>query len=137
MNRSFRETTALDGGMQNVRYLIHDRDHKFSSGVDDLLKISGIQPVILPPHSPNLNAYAERWVRSVREECLSQFILFGKRSLRHVLKEYQVHFHAERNHQGIGNVIPFPDSRSLTQHGAIHCSERLGGLLKFYHRQVA
>ncbi len=137
VKQSIREATGFDGGMHNVRYLIHDRDNKFSPGVDDLLKISGIQPVILPPHSPNLNVYAERWVRSVKEEGLSQFILFGKRSLRQVLKEYQAHFHAERNHQGIGNVIPFPDSRSLTQHGAIHCSERLGGLLKFYHRKAA
>jgi transposase InsO family protein len=71
---------------------------------------AGVERVALPPRSPNLNAYAERWVRSVKEECLSRLILFGEASLRHALMEYGTHYHHERNHQGKGNVLLFPSS---------------------------
>lgn len=92
----------------------------------------------MPPRSPNLNAYAERWVKSVKFEVLSKLILFGERALRHALKEYMTHFHAERPHQGIGNVIPFPVGQSAYDHaGTIHCHERLGGLLMYYERKAA
>jgi hypothetical protein len=85
-----------------------------------------------------LNAYAERWVRSVKEECLSRLILFGEASLRHVLTQYVAHFHHERNHQGKGNVLLFPAVRQGTaQHGPMQCRERLGGLLKYYTRAAA
>ena len=94
--------------------------------------------VPLPPRSPNLNAYAERWVRSVKEECLSRLILFGEDSLRHVLNEYVDHYHQERNHQGKGNVLLFPRSSPAGEHkGTIQCRERLGGLLKYYEREAA
>jgi putative transposase len=92
----------------------------------------------LPARSPNLNASAERWVRSVKEEALSRLILFGERSLRHVLSEYGSHYHEERPHQGKGNVIPMPVPRHRTQGGdPIQCRERLGGLLKYYDREAA
>ena len=93
----------------------------------------------LPPHSPNLNAYAERWVRSVKEECLSKLILFGEGSLRHSLCEFVQHFHQERNHQGKENVILFPEpaNRLGADSGAITSRERLGGLLRFYYREAA
>ncbi|MEI2723922.1 MAG: integrase core domain-containing protein [Verrucomicrobiota bacterium] len=84
--------------------------------------------------SPNLNAFAERWVRTVKEECLDQLILFGESSLRHALQEFLAHHQHERNHQGFDNVIPFPDERAQGQDGTIRKSERLGGLLNFYHR---
>jgi len=86
-----------------------------------------------------LNAYAERWVRSVKEEALSKLILFGEASLRRTLSEYLVHFHAERNHQGKGNVLLFPMNRQseLSSDRPVHCRERLGGLLKYYHREAA
>jgi hypothetical protein len=80
--------------------------------IDEELEAAGVMRVVLPPRSPNLNAHAERWVRSVKEEALSQLILFGERSLRHVLNEYVDHYHHERNHQGKGNVLLFPSSRS-------------------------
>lgn len=84
------------------------------------------------------NAVAERWVRSVKSEALSQLILFGERSLRHVLSDYLTHCHQERCHQGLGNVIPFPANIAANNHeGAIACRERLGGMLKLYHRKVA
>jgi len=94
--------------------------------------------VPLPPRSPNLNAYAERWVRSVKEECLSRLILFGEASLRHVLTQYVEHFHHERNHQGKGNVLLLPVVRQDGEgQGPIQCRERLGGLLKYYECEAA
>ena len=91
----------------------------------------------LPPQSPNLNAFAERWVRSVKEECLDSLILFGERSLWYALNEYLTHHQHERNHQGLDNVIPFPDDRAQGQVGIMAKSERLGGLLNFYYRAAA
>jgi hypothetical protein len=80
------------------------------------------------------NAYAERWVRSAKEECLAKLILFGEGSLRRALTDFIDHFHCERNHQGKGNVLLFPN-KSKAQRGArrhVRCRERLGGLLRFY-----
>ena len=92
----------------------------------------------LPPRSPNLNAYAERWVHSVKEECLSRLILFGEASLRHALTQYVAHVHHERNHQGKGNVLLFPTvSADAECQGPIQCRERLGGLLKYYTYEAA
>jgi hypothetical protein len=94
--------------------------------------------VPLPPRSPNLNAYAERWVRSVKDEVLSRMILFGEGSLRHVLNEYVEHYHHERNHQGKGNVLLFAAvSQDMERQGAIQCRERLGGLIKYYEQKAA
>ena len=91
----------------------------------------------LPSRSPNLNAYAERWVRSVKEECLSKVILLGERSLRRALSEYVEHYHAERNHQGKGNILLFPRDRDVRLQVPVQCRERLGGLLRYYHREAA
>ena len=97
------------------QYLIHDRDGKYCPAFQQLIDTAGITRVPLPPRSPNLNAYAERWVRSVKEECLSRFILFSEHSLSHILKEYVAHYHQERPHQGKGNVMLFPSSRARRQ----------------------
>ena len=95
--------------------------------------------VPLPARSPNLNAYAERWVRSIKEECLSKLIVFGETSLRRVVSEFLTHYHEERNHQGKGNVLLFPvaAAREAGRQDGIVCRERLGGLLKYYHRKAA
>jgi len=99
---------------------------------------AGITRVPLPPRSPNLNAYAERWVRSVKEECLSRLILFGEAALHHALHEYIGHYHHERNHQGKGNVLLFPTRSHAPQRaGPVRCRERLGGLLKYYECEAA
>jgi transposase InsO family protein len=120
------------------QYLIHDRDGKYCPTFQRIIDEAGITRGPLPPRSPNLNAYAERWVRSVKEECVSQFILFGEASLRHVLTQYEEHFHHERNHQGKGNVLLFPSaSQDTIRAGPLQCRERLGGLLKYYHRDAA
>jgi putative transposase len=132
-----RNVTGCGEPMSEASYLIHDRDSKYTRDFRNLLKSSGIEPIRLPPKSPNLNAYAERFVRSVKEECLNWFILFGEKSLRHILKEYMAHCHTERNHQGMENVIPFPDERLVNAGKSVQKSERLGGLLNFYHRDAA
>jgi putative transposase len=95
------------GALRDCRYLLHDRDTKFTISFRAIIKSGQVKPLPLPAHSPNLNAYAERWVRSVKEECLSKIILFGERSLRRALSEYVSHYHAERNHQGKSNVLLF------------------------------
>ena len=134
-NASLAEIGFLSG----CRYLLHDRDAKFCAGFDGILKAVGIEVMKLPPRSPNLNAYLERWHRSVQEECLSKMILFGEASLRHALCDYVSHFHTERNHQGKGNVIlfPAPSDRVGQTTGRIQTRERLGGLLRFYYREAA
>jgi hypothetical protein len=118
------------------RYLLHDRDTKFCAAFLNVLRSSGIQPLALPPRSPNLNAFAERWVCSIRQECLSKLILFGEASLRRALREFIEHYHCERNHQGKGNLLlfPSPDGPAKPQPRTVRCRERLGGLLKYYSR---
>src|ERR671935_570857 len=87
------------------QYLIHDRDTKYCPAFQQIIDEAGVTRVPLPPRSPNLNAYAERWIRSVKDEALSRLILFGENSLRHALHEYIGHYHHERPHQGKGNVL--------------------------------
>jgi len=120
------------------QYLIHDRDAKFCAAFQQIIDDAGVERVVLPPRSPNLNAYAERWVRSVKDEVLSRMILFGEGSLWHVLNEYVEHYHRERNHQGKGNVLLLPVvGQGSEREGPTQCRERLGGLLKYYHRDAA
>jgi putative transposase len=97
-----------------------------------VLSAAGVNPILLPAKSPNLNAYAERWVRSVKRECLSKLVLLGEGPLQRSLTEYTAHYHLERNHQGKDNRLLTP----LVGHNGrkIHCRQRLGGLLKFYAR---
>jgi putative transposase len=134
-----RNITMDDWGfLQPGHYLIHDRDGKFCPAFQYIIDTAGVQRVPLPPRSPNLNTYAERWVRSVKEEALSRLILFGERALRHALTKYMTHFHQERPHQGKGNVVLLPVTDLRQRHtGPIRCHQRLGGLLKYDHRQVA
>src|SRR5215813_8778794 len=120
------------------QYLIHDRDGKYCPAFQHIIDDAGVKRVPLLPRSPNLNAYAERWVRSVKEEALSRMILFGEAALCHALKEYVEHYHHERNHQGKGNVLLFPAvSQDTERAGPIRYRERLGGLLKYYEREAA
>ena len=126
------------GFLSPGHYLIHDRDTKFCAAFQHLIDEAGVERVVLPPRSPNLNAYAERWVRSIKEEALSHLILFGERALWYVLTEYTAHYHGERPHQGKGNVvlIPVADPHSMRA-GPLHCRERLGGMLKYYDDDAA
>jgi transposase InsO family protein len=123
-----------DGFLLRTRYLIHDRDPLFTKTFRATLEGSGVHPIRLPSRSPNLNAYAERFVRSIKSECLAQVIPIGEAHLRRAVREYVVHYHAERNHQGIGNrLIESPVEKSRLG-GRIECRERLGGLLRYYRR---
>jgi hypothetical protein len=119
------------GILRDCRYLLHDRDTKYTQSFRALIASGQVEPMALPARSPNLNAYAERWVRSVRDECLSKVILFGERSLRRALSEYVEHFHAERNHQGKGR------DADVRREGSVQCRKRLGGLLRYYHQEAA
>jgi hypothetical protein len=127
------------GGQGILKHaLTHDRDTKFCTAFTQMLDDAGVNRIPLPPRSPYLNAYAERWVRSVKEEALSRFLLFGERVLWHVLNQYILHYHQERPHQGKGNVLLFPSARvDQGPEGSIQCRERLGGLLKYDHRKAA
>ena len=131
-------TMEVCGFLAPGQYLIHDRDGKYCPIFQQIIDAAGIKRISLPARSPNLNAYAERWVRSVKNEALARMILFGEGSLRHMLNEYMEHYHQERNHQGKGNVLLFPTSRADEKRtGPIHYRERLGGLLKYYEYEAA
>ncbi len=125
------------GALRDCHYLLHDRDTKYTQSFRAIIASGRVEPLVLPARSPNLNAYAERWVRSVKEECLCKVVLFGERSLRRALSEYVDHFHAERNHQGKGNVLLFPPDTDVRRAGPVQCRERLGGLLRYYHQEAA
>jgi putative transposase len=139
MKQMARNLTMEEWGiLQPGEYLMHDGDKKLCTAFKQLLDDAGVKRVPLPPKSPWLNAFAERWSQSVKAEALSRMILFGERSLRHVLSEYVAHYHAERPHQGKGNVILFPSVQAEPgSDSPIECRERLGGLLKYYHRKAA
>ena len=133
-NVSMEEWGFLSPG----QYLIHDRDGKYCPAFQQIIDAAGVTRVPLPPRSPNLNAYAERWVRAVKEECLSRLILFGEASLRHALTEYVDYFHHERHRQGKGNVLLCPPvNHDAERAGPLQCRERLGGLLKYYTYEAA
>jgi putative transposase len=139
MTQIARNVTMEEWGfLAPGRDLIHDRDGKYCPAFQQIIDTAGVKRVPLPPRSPNLNPYAERWVRSVKEECLSRLILFGEASLRHALTQYVEHFHHERNHQGKDNVLLFPTvSQDAERQGLVQCRERLGGLLKYYTCEAA
>ena len=131
-----RNVTMADAGVLSPgQYLLHDRDSKFTVEFDETLRAVGVKAIKLPAQSPNLNAHAERFVLSVKTECLSRMILFGEASLRRALSQFLAHYHVERPHQGKGNVILFPEeSANTARAGPVQCRERLGGLLRFYYR---
>jgi putative transposase len=135
MNQVARNLTdAVDGMLKGKRYLIHDRDPLFTAEFLSALAEAGTKSVTLPPRSPNLNSYAERFVRSIKESCLERMILFGEDALRIAVREFVAHYHYERNHQGIGNVLIFPEPSPADRTGPVRCRSRLGGMLNYYDR---
>ena len=103
------------GFLNGCKCILLDRDKKFCLSFRKNLKDSGVKPIRLPVRSPNLNSYTERWVLSVKSDCLSKLILLGERSLYNALNNYKIHYHQERNHQGLDNVIPFPNQNNNTE----------------------
>lgn len=132
-------TDPIDGFLRDKRILFIDRDAKYSYEFRELLSGAGVRPLRLPPQSPNLNAYAERFVRTIKSECTERLILFGERSLRHAVDEYVEHYNQDRPHQGVGNRPPCdPDTvQCIAPSRHIECRERLGGLLRSYYGVAA
>jgi transposase InsO family protein len=138
MKQVARELTNCDDGFLNEsRLVLMDRDTKFTAEFQEILKQSGVKSVLLPPRSPNLNAFQERFFKSIKDECLSKMIFFGENSLRNAVREYLAHYHAERNHQGLENQLIDPGEHVGQTAGKIECRERLGGMLKYYYRAAA
>jgi transposase InsO family protein len=138
-----RELTGFDGPIHRFDrkgYLIHDRGSYFTEEFGNVFASVNIEALKLPPRSPNLNAFAERFVRTIKHDCLNHLILVGEASLRRTINEYLKHYHRERHHQGLDNKIPFPNAapvQSESDNGQVSRRSRLGGLLNFYHRQAA
>jgi hypothetical protein len=140
MQQVARNITMTDVGFANgMKYLILDRDSKFTEQFRETFKSAGTEPMRLPPRSPNLNAFSERYVRSIKEECLDHLILFGEASLNRALENYVAHHQHERPHQGMENKLLFPISPfdPKPRDGPVECKQRLGALLKFYYREAA
>ena len=131
-------TDCADGFLRDVRYLILDRDPVHTAAFRQPLADAGCKVVRLPARSPNLNAYAERFVLSVRSESLNHIVPLGERHLRSVLREYVAHYHTERSHQGLGNrLIDKANGDVLAKAGPVRRRERLGGVLSYYYRDAA
>lgn len=130
-------TDVSNGFLRRKRYLILDRDAKYSDAFRGILTREGIEVIRLPPRSPNLNAFAERFVRSIKEECLSRMIFVGQASLRHAVTQYLLHYHSERNHQGLGNRLLMPARLIGEARARVTRRERLGGMLSYYHNEAA
>ncbi len=128
------------GFLRDATHLIHDRDPVFTKAWTELLKSGGVKCFPIPTHSPNCNPHAWRFVKTVRTECLDQFVIFGERHLRYLVKQFVEHYLAARYHQGLdGRLVmpkPSPTNDNATL-GAVGCRSRLGGLLDYYCREAA
>ena len=122
----------MDGFLKDDRVLICDRDTKFTEQFKRILHDSGVEVVMTPKQAPNCNAFAERFVLSIKSECLRRMIFSGERRFRAAVSSYVEHYHTERAHQGLGNERI--ERVGAVGDGEVVCSERLGGLLKCYRR---
>jgi transposase len=130
----------VDGFLRNATHLIHDRDPLFTKAWTALLKSEGVKCVPIPAHSPNCTPHAERFVKTIRTECLDEFVIFGERHLRHLVETFVDHYLTGRYHQGLGGRLIKPAASPSNDNGtagAIECRSRLGGLLNFYYREAA
>ena len=130
-------TDPMDGFLLGKRYALMDRDGKFSPAFRDRLKDEGVRPLRLPARSPDLNAYIERFMRSIKSECLARVVFFGENALRRAITAFLDHYHAERNHQGLCNQLIEPSDDAGKEIGRIKCRDRLGGMLRYYYRLAA
>ena len=118
------------------RFLIHDNDTKFTPAFDAVFQSAGIHVIHTPFRAPNANAYAERWVRTVRTECLDRLFILSEGHLRRVLGEYVDYYNSARPHQGLNQQIPLPQ-QPTNPVGEVHCRDVLSGLLHDYYRAAA
>jgi putative transposase len=130
-------TDAENGVLRGKRYLIVDGDTKYTDEFRNVLVREGIHLIRLPPGSPNLNAFAERFVRSIRSECLNRMIFIGQASLQHAISNFMAHYHRERNHQGVGNRLLQGPAVAGSLTGPVRRRQRLGGMLSFYYCAAA
>jgi transposase InsO family protein len=130
-------TDPFDGFLHGKSYVLMDRDSHFSSAFRTILEDADVEPVRLPAKTPNLNSYIERFHLSIKSECLSRMIFFGEKSLRRTVSSYLVHYHGERNHQGLGNKLIDPGEEVGRTEGEIEYRDRLGGMLSYYYRKAA
>jgi transposase InsO family protein len=130
-------TDDVDGFLNDASHLIVDRDASFLALREFISNHTETEIVLLPPRNPNLNAYMERWFRSLKSECLDHMIFFGRQSLERSISEYVEHYHGERNHQGLDNELIDADDSVHAVVGNIECRERLGGMLKYYYQRAA
>ncbi len=128
-------TDCEEGFLTGRRFLVIDRDAIFSPRFKSIVRGSGVEILLTAYQAPNMNAYAERFVRSIKSECLDQMIFLGRESLVQAIAEYAAHYHDERSHQGIGNEMI--SGAKAQGEGVVETRERLGGLLKYYHRRAA
>jgi len=124
---------AEQGILTGKRYLIHDRDPLFTADLFDMIADAGVESVKLP-QSPNLNAYAERFVRSIKESCLDRVFFFGEESLRTAIQNFVAHYHSERKHQGLTNQLISPEAGNLGNAGEVQRRQRLGDMWNYYYR---
>ena len=135
MQQTARNLTAFDDAfLVGKQIVLHDRDPLFTDAFRELLRNEGVEPVRLPAKAPKLNAFAERFVLSVKSECLNKMVIFGEAHLRTVISEYSAHYHLERNHQSLGNNLLTSQTSPAANDEPIVCDERPGGVLKFYRR---
>ncbi len=130
-------THPVDGFLRTARQLIHDRDPLYPRVCGEILTSGDVGPIRLPPKSPNLNAYAERFVRSIKEECLHRVGPLGEGHLRLIVHEYVEHYQRERNHQGLDNQLLQRPPPPVRADADVQRRPRLGGLLSFYYREAA
>ena len=119
-----------------MRFLIHDRDTKFTDAFDTVFRSEGIDVIYTPVRAPNANAYAERWVRTAREECLDKLLIINQTHLRRVMREFTAYHNTARPHQGIDQQIPVPKPITETG-GPVRCRNVLGGIIHDYFREAA
>ena len=129
-------TDSHNGFLRGMDHLVLDRDPLFTAAFRRLLRNSGVKPLLLPARSPNLNAFAERFVLSIKSECLERMVLLGEAHLQTAALHYLAHYHRERPHQGLRNELLVAHEKVLPN-GPVKRRQRLGGLLKFYYREAA
>ena len=125
-----------DGFLLGKRYVIMDRDSKFSTAFRGLIESEDRKVKRIPARSPNCNAHIERFMRSIKDDCLDRLILFGEPSLERAITSYLLYYHRERNHQGLKSRIIEPASEVGRKNGEVVRRDRLGGLLRFYYRET-
>ncbi|MGH2698562.1 MAG: integrase core domain-containing protein [Actinomycetota bacterium] len=128
---------AVGERLRDVRFVIRDRDSKFPGSFDEVFRTEDARIIKTPIRAPKANAFAERWVRTARRECLDHLLILGRRHLERILREFVMHYNANRPHRGLDLAVPEPPATKFISDGAVRCRARLGGLIREYVREAA